>query len=160
MVIVVGVRHGNPNSKSGRCCLHFALLYYPFCPWCIGYRYWKWTRWYEFKSWARLIAFHIVLILLGNVWIPSFSFQLYVNSKTDWVLLSWFSNQSRGRKTEFKPVQKSFKIYILSRPSRVEELVNKYITLGKGMNLTNLFPHMYELKNKLGPLTLVWQPVL
>ena len=39
------------------------------CPWCNGYRRRKWTRRHEFKSWTRLIAFHIVLIPLGKVWI-------------------------------------------------------------------------------------------
>ena len=39
------------------------------CPWCSRYRRRKWTRWYEFKSWMRLIAFHIALIPLGKVWI-------------------------------------------------------------------------------------------
>ena len=28
-------------------------------PWCSRYRRRKWTRWHEFKSWTRLIAFHI-----------------------------------------------------------------------------------------------------
>ncbi len=37
------------------------------CPWCNGYRHWKWTRRHEFKSWMRLIAFHIALIPLGKV---------------------------------------------------------------------------------------------
>ena len=37
------------------------------CSWCNGYRHWKWTRRHEFKSWTRLIAFHIALIPLGNV---------------------------------------------------------------------------------------------
>ncbi len=32
------------------------------CPWCNGYRRRKWTRRHEFKSWTRLIAFHIALI--------------------------------------------------------------------------------------------------
>ena len=31
------------------------------CAWCNGYRRRKWTRRLEFKSWTRLIAFHIVL---------------------------------------------------------------------------------------------------
>ena len=34
-------------------------------PWCIGYRRRKWTRRHEFKSWTRLIAFHIALTPLG-----------------------------------------------------------------------------------------------
>ena len=37
------------------------------CPWCKGYRHRKWTRRHEFKSWTRLIAFHIDLIPLGTV---------------------------------------------------------------------------------------------
>ena len=32
-----------------------------------GYRRRNWTRRYEFKSWTRLIAFHIALIPLGKV---------------------------------------------------------------------------------------------
>ena len=39
-----------------------------------------------FKSWTSLIAFHIALIPLGKVWIQLFSLQLWVNSRTDWVL--------------------------------------------------------------------------
>ena len=39
-----------------------------------------------FKSWTRLIAFHIALIPLGKVWIQLFSLQLWVNCRTDWVL--------------------------------------------------------------------------
>ena len=43
----------------------------------------KWTRRHEFKSWTRLIVFHIALIPLGKVWIQLFSLQLWVNSRTD-----------------------------------------------------------------------------
>ena len=43
------------------------------CSWCNGYRRRKWTRRHEFKSWTRLIAFHIALIPLGKVWIQLFS---------------------------------------------------------------------------------------
>ena len=53
------------------------------CPWCNGYRRRNWTRWHEFKSWPRLIAFHIALIPLGKVWIQLFSLQLWVNSRAD-----------------------------------------------------------------------------
>ena len=57
---------------------------YPWrCPWCNGYRRRKWTRRHEFKSWTRLISFHIALIPLGKVWIQLFSLQLWVNSRTD-----------------------------------------------------------------------------
>ena len=51
--------------------------------WCNGYRHRKWTRWHEFKSWTRLIAFHIALIPLGKVWIQLFSLQLWINSRAD-----------------------------------------------------------------------------
>ena len=37
------------------------------CPRCSRYRRRKWTRRHEFKSWTRLIAFHIALIPLGKV---------------------------------------------------------------------------------------------
>ena len=57
--------------------------YTTWCPWCNGYRHRKWTRWPEFKSWTRLIAFHIALIPLGKVWIQLFSLQLWVNSRAD-----------------------------------------------------------------------------
>ena len=56
------------------------------CPWCNYYRRRKWTRRHEFKSWTRLIAFHIALIPLEKVWIQLFSLQLWVNSGEDWVL--------------------------------------------------------------------------
>ena len=44
------------------------------------------------QSWTRLIAFHIALIPLGKVWIQLFSLQLWVNSRTDWVLQPWWGN--------------------------------------------------------------------
>ena len=62
------------------------------CPWCNSYRPRIWTRRYEFNSWTRLIAFHIALISLGKVWIQLFSLQLWVNSRTDWVLPPWWGN--------------------------------------------------------------------
>ena len=37
------------------------LVYVWKCPWCNGYSHEKWTRWHEFKSWTRLIIFHIAL---------------------------------------------------------------------------------------------------
>ena len=40
------------------------------CPWCNGYRRRKWTRWHEFKSWIRLIAFHIALIPMNPIILP------------------------------------------------------------------------------------------
>ena len=43
-----------------------------------GYRRRKWSRRHDFKSWTRLIAFHIALIPLGKVWIQLFSLQQWV----------------------------------------------------------------------------------
>ena len=62
------------------------------CLWCNGYRSRKWTRRSEFKSWTRMIAFHIALIPLGKEWIQLFSLQLWVNSRTDSVLQPWWGN--------------------------------------------------------------------
>ena len=57
----------------------FIIWYFSWwCPWCNGYGRRKWTRRYEFKSWTRLIAFHMALIPLGKVWIQLFSLQLNV----------------------------------------------------------------------------------
>ena len=61
-------------------------------PWCNGYRRKKWTRRNEFKSWTRLIAFNIALTPLRKVWIQLFPLQLWVNSRTDWVLQPWWGN--------------------------------------------------------------------
>ena len=69
------------------------------CPWCNGYRRRKWTQWHEFKSWTKLISFHIALIPLGKVWIQLFFLQLSVNSRADWPLQPWWDNLSRRRKT-------------------------------------------------------------
>ena len=62
------------------------------CLWCNGYCRRKWTRRHEFKTWMRLIAFHIALIPLGKVWIWLFSLQLWVNSWADWFLQPWSGN--------------------------------------------------------------------
>ena len=51
--------------------------------WCNGYRRRKWTRRHKFKSWTRLIAFHIALIPLRKVRIQLFSLKLWVNSRPD-----------------------------------------------------------------------------
>ena len=69
-------------------CIYIYIYIYIYnsqrrCPWCNGYHRRKWTRQHEFKSWTRLIAFHIALILLGKVWIQLFSLQLWVNSRED-----------------------------------------------------------------------------
>ena len=53
------------------------------CPWCNRYRRRQWTQRLDFKSWTRLIAFHIALIPLGKVWIQLFALQLWVNSRAE-----------------------------------------------------------------------------
>ena len=88
--------HSRPGEKVSYCLcwespiahFHWGKLIRPSltswrCPWCNSYSRRKWTRRYEFKSWARLIAFHIALIPLGKVWIQLFSLQLWVNSRAD-----------------------------------------------------------------------------
>ena len=69
------------------------------CLWCNGYRRRKWTRRHEFKTWTRLVHFHIALISLGKVWIQLLSLQLWVNSRADYILQPWWGNYSRRRKT-------------------------------------------------------------
>ena len=64
------------------CIMWYIYIYiYRRCPWCNGSLRMKWTQRYEFKSWTRVIAFHIALIPLGKVWIQLFSLQLWVNSR-------------------------------------------------------------------------------
>ena len=41
---------------------HWSITYNALCPWCNSYCCRKWTPWHGFKSWTRLIAFHIALI--------------------------------------------------------------------------------------------------
>ena len=83
---------GNGDTNCNMCT-------WRMCPWCNGYRRRKWTRRREFKSWTRLIAFHMALILLGKVWIQLFSLHLWVNSRTDLVLQPWWGNKSMRRIT-------------------------------------------------------------
>ena len=60
-----------------------SCLYIRRSPWCNGYHPRKWTWRHEFKSWPRLIAFHIAQIPLGKVWSQLFFLQLWVNSRAD-----------------------------------------------------------------------------
>ena len=70
----------------------WSISYKYRCLLCNGYRRRKWTRRHEFKSWTRLFALHIPLMPLVKVWIQLFSLQLWVNSRADWVLQTWFGN--------------------------------------------------------------------
>ena len=79
----------------------------------------------RFKSWTRLIAFHIALTPLGKVWIQLFSFQLWVNSREDWFFsLGEATSLGEGISSEFKPVKLCLKIDLVSYPARAEGLVN------------------------------------
>ena len=51
------------------------------CLWCNGNHCGKWTLRSKIDTWMRLFAFHIVLILLGKVWIHLFSIQWLANSR-------------------------------------------------------------------------------
>ena len=76
----------------------------------------KWTWQHEFKSWMRLIAFHIALIPLGKVWILLFSIQICVNSREN-------CNQSVRRKTlNSKPVKLCLRIDLVSHSAHYEGL--------------------------------------
>ena len=55
------------HSLSAFTNYYFYKLFFRMCPWCNGYRRRKWIRRHKFKSWTRLIAFHIALIPLGKV---------------------------------------------------------------------------------------------
>ena len=79
-----------PFSTTMTVPLRAPIVYNGRFPWCNGYPRRKWIRRHEFKSWTRLIAFHIALIPLGKVWIQLFSLQLWVNSRTDLVLQPWW----------------------------------------------------------------------
>ena len=68
--------HSWRNRDELKWCSPMDHHIWPWCPWI-------WTRRHEFKSWTRLIAFHIALIPLGTAWIQIFSLQLWVNSRTD-----------------------------------------------------------------------------
>ena len=53
------------SERMTKCSIQQVLLFFltiTRCPWCNGYHRRKWTWWYEFKSWTRLIAFHIALM--------------------------------------------------------------------------------------------------
>ena len=95
--------------------------------WCNGYHQRKWLWQMEFKSWTSLFTFLIPLISLGKVWILLFAFQLWVNSKADWVLEPWYGNWSRRRKTLNSNLLNSVKqIDLESLPPNVEEVVSTW----------------------------------
>ena len=96
-------------------------LHHERCPSCNGYRCRKGTQRHEFKSWTRLIAFHIALIPLGKVWIqysPS-SYGLIVG-QTGFFSLGEATSLGEGKLW----IQTRLKIDFVSDPARAEGLVN------------------------------------
>ena len=86
--------------------------------WCNGYCRRKWTRRLEFKSWTRLIAFHIALIPLGKVWIQLFSLKLGSSALVR-------QQVQEKENSELNPVKLRLKIDLVSYPARAEGLVNR-----------------------------------
>ena len=71
----------------------------------------------EFKYWG-VLAF---LMALGKGWIPKFSFQLGVNSRTDCVLLPLYGYRSRWQKNiEFKQAVFRLKFDLVFHPAHGE----------------------------------------
>ena len=117
------------------------------CPGCNGYYHRRWTWWHKFKSWTRLIAFHIALMPLGKVWIQLFSLQLWINSRADWVLQFGEATGLGEGKSEFKPVKLRLKIDLVSYHARVEGLVNM-ITVTLCILLTEIFTESIKLEQQ------------
>ena len=92
------------------------------CPWFNGYCRKKWTKPPGFKSWTKLIAFHITLIPLEKVWIQLFALQWWVTSRTDWVHQPCLGNLFRRR----KPVKLHLNFGLVSHPAHAVGLVNTY----------------------------------
>ena len=53
----------------------------------------------RFKSRTRKSVFHFALTILGNACVNLPRHPLCIDKRTDWVLLPWYDNQSRKRKT-------------------------------------------------------------
>ena len=102
---------------------------------------------HEFKSWTSLIPFNEALISLGKVWIQIFSLQLWVNSRADWLLQPWFSNQSRWTKILNLNLLNSVKNWpcVISFPCR---RVGKYILGSCSPALSSSFHGDFRLTNK------------
>ena len=62
--VVISIQFNMKSALSINPSIYISLH---VCPWCNGYRRRKCTKRHEFKSWTRLIAFHIALIPLGKV---------------------------------------------------------------------------------------------
>ena len=76
----------------------YIYIYIYMRSWSNSYWRRKWTRWHNFKSLSRLLAFYQALISFWKVWIQLFSLLLWVDDNTEWALLPWYGNCMR-RKT-------------------------------------------------------------
>ena len=111
--------------------------------WCDGYHCRKWTRRLKFKSWMRLIAFHIPLIPLGKVWIQLFSLQLWVKELGRLGSSALVRQLVEEKKNpEFKPLKLHLKNWpcVISCPSRG---VSKYIYILYMNNFLLLYINIY-----------------
>ena len=81
-------------------------------PWCKCYHCRRWTQWQKFKSWTRLITFHITLILSERVRIQLSSLQVWVNRiECFFFFWFWYGNQWRNKEnSHFKPVKPRLKL--------------------------------------------------
>ena len=105
----------------------FFSCYYSLwrCSWTNNYYCRKWTQQTKFKLWTRLFTFHMVLIHLGKVWMVLIHLgkvwmvlihlgkvwmvlihlgKVWIQLFSNWTLSCCYGNQSRKKKTEFKPI--------------------------------------------------------
>ena len=83
ILILFNIIHSLPLQLNGSKYYYLILIIQFDIGGARGYCRRKWTRRHEFKSWTRLIAFHIALITLGKGLIQLFSLQRWVNSRAD-----------------------------------------------------------------------------
>ena len=112
------------NNENTFCLYNFIKILLWRCPWCSSYRRRKWTQRLEFKSWTRLITFHIALISLGKVWIQLFSLQLWVNSWVDWFFSLGEATSLGEGKLCIQTCKLRLKIDFVSYSARAVGLVN------------------------------------
>ena len=74
---------------------------------------------------------------LGKIMHPTIlSLQLWINSRADWALLPWYDSQSNRMKSNFKPVNSTEKIDLVSHPAYADGLLNTLIYI-------DIYTHIY-----------------
>ena len=129
------------------CCLTTHYIW-----WCNGYCRRIWTQRHDFKSWARLIAFHIALVPLGKVWIQLFSLQLWVNSRTDWVLQPCLGKGKLWIQTCWTPL-KNWPYFTSCSSGGVSKYIYIYIYTHTH---TYIHTHRHHIKEKPLKLFFFW----